>query len=160
MAILKIFITLFKRLGKLFGGKDKNPGNKVAGEKRIAIYGPSAVGKTVFFAMLAREAEDDEIFTMSPADEAGKTAKVINSNRQTLEGGEWLAGSIETTELNFRVNSSKLSGTKGFPFNTQDYRGETIEEDSEEVVRLLEWMSGADAIMFVVSPDDRWPRAR
>ena len=163
MALFKFISNIFKKIAKLFGGKKgKKAGpvdDRLPGERRIGIYGPSSVGKSVFFTMLyqacsmsgpggGRRAARD--FNLSPANQ--QTGAMLKNNLDTLRGGEWLPGTVEESALEFKAT---LQGGKQFPFSTRDYKGETVDLEQEGAARekLIEYFRNCDGILFMIAPE-------
>jgi hypothetical protein len=155
MALLKFLINIFKAIGKPFKGKKGGKGKEAAadrlpGERRIGIYGPSNVGKSVFFTMLYKACRHDQEFRLDPEDP--NTGKQLINNLNILRSGEWLPGTVEETQLNFKA---AIRGGSQFPFSTRDYKGETIdlEQDSAAKENLIRYFQACDAILFLLSPE-------
>jgi hypothetical protein len=156
VALIKFFVNLLKKIFKLFGGaKKKGKGaqaqsDRQPGERRIGIYGPSNVGKSVFFTMLYKACRHDQEFRLDPEDPA--TGKQLINNLNILRSGEWLPGTVEETQLNFKA---AIRGGSQFPFSTRDYKGETIdlEQDSTAKEALIRYFQSCDAILFLLSPE-------
>lgn len=163
MAVFKFVAAIFKKIGKLFGGgkgkKGKVVDDRLPGERRIGIYGPSSVGKSVFFTMLyqacsmssgpgGRRAARD--FNLSPANQ--QTGAMLKNNLDTLRAGEWLPGTVEESALEFKAT---LQGGKQFPFSTRDYKGETVDLEQEGAARekLIEYFRNCDGILFMIAPE-------
>lgn len=163
MALFKFLSAIFKKIAKLFGGakgkKGKPVDDRLPGERRIGIYGPSSVGKSVFFTMLyqacsmssgpgGRRAARD--FNLSPANQ--QTGALLKNNLDTLRGGEWLPGTVEESGLEFKAT---LQGGKQFPFSTRDYKGETVDLEQEGAARekLIEYFRNCDGILFMIAPE-------
>ncbi len=152
MGFLKLFAKLFKKIKGLFS-KKKGKGDestRLPGERRIGIYGPSNVGKSVFFTMLYKACRQDREFNLSPDDQG--TGKQLVNNLNTLRAGEWLPGTVEETALNFKAS---MRGGSQFPFSTRDYKGETVdlEQEGSAKEKLIAYFQDCDAILFMLSPE-------
>lgn len=153
MALFKFLAKIIKKIAKLFGGrkgKDEVVSDRLPGERRIGIYGPSAVGKSVFFTMLYNACRRDREFNLAPNDQ--QTGAQLLNNLNTLRSGEWLAGTVEESELNFMAS---LRGGAQFPFSSKDYKGELVdlEQDSPSRADLIAYFRDCDAILFLLSPE-------
>ena len=153
MALFKFLAKIFKKIAKLLGGrkgKDEVVSDRRPGERRIGIYGPSAVGKSVFFTMLYNACRGDREFNLAPDDQ--QTGAQLLNNLNTLRSGEWLSGTVEETELNFKAS---LRGGASFPFSSKDYKGELVdlEQDSPSRADLIAYFRDCDAILFLLSPE-------
>lgn len=153
MALIKFLAKIFKKIAKLFGGgkrKEAVTSDRLPGERRIGIYGPSAVGKSVFFTMLYNACRSDREFNLAPDDQ--QTGAQLLNNLNTLRAGEWLAGTVEESELNFKAS---LRGGASFPFSSKDYKGELVdlEQDSPSRADLIAYFRDCDAILFLLSPE-------
>lgn len=153
MAIFKLLAKIFKKLGKLLSGrkgKDAVPSDRKPGERRVGIYGPSSVGKSVFFTMVYNACKTDSEFNLSPEDQA--TGRDLLNYLNTLRQGEWLSGTVDSSELNFRAS---IRGGANFPFSTKDYKGELVdlEHDSTARAELIAYFRDCDAILFMLAPE-------
>ena len=153
MALFKFLAKIFQKIAKLFGGKkgqDEAPSDRKPGERRIGIYGPSAVGKSVFFTMLYNSCRGDREFNLAPDDQ--HTGAQLLNNLNTLRSGEWLSGTVEESELNFKAS---LRGGASFPFSSKDYKGELVdlEQDSPSRADLIAYFRDCDAILFLLAPE-------
>lgn len=151
MAFFKLIGRVFKKVGSLFSRRKKDEAStRLPGERRIGIYGPSNVGKSVFFTMLYKACRQDREFNLSPDDP--QTGRQLVNNLNTLRSGEWLPGTVEESELNFKAS---LRGGSQFPFSTRDYKGETVdlEQESSAKEKLIDYFQDCDAILFMLSPE-------
>lgn len=154
MALFKFIANIFKKIKKLFGGGKKKGqaggAERLPGERRIGIYGPSNVGKSVFFTMLYKACKTGRDFRLDPDDH--QTGLQLVNNLNTLRSGEWLPGTVEEQELNFKA---AIRGGSQFPFSTRDYKGETVDLEQEGAAKekLIEYFQDCDAILFLLSPE-------
>jgi len=153
VALFKFLAKIFKKIAKLFGGrkgKAAEASDREPGERRIGIFGPSAVGKTVFFTMLYNACTNDREFNLAPNDP--RTGADLLRYLNTLRDGEWPTGTVDDLDLNFRAS---LRGGSAFPFSSKDYKGELVdlEQESPERAELIAYFRDCDSILFLLSPE-------
>jgi len=160
-------ISLTKRIIHKFKKKKEKPGKgpPVPEGNKIAVFGHTNVGKTVFFVMAHEAGRDDLNFRLDTKDD--QTAAELLSNLRLLEGLEATVSdgmraekrverrfpppTSETKVLNF---VAVLNQSKRFDFTSLDYRGEiaSIEEQPELKEELIKFCLKSNCILFFIEP--------
>jgi hypothetical protein len=165
--MLKI-LALFKKLKAK--RKKKKEGEKGApptpGVNKIAVFGHTNVGKTVFFVMAHEASRADVRFRLDTRDDL--TAAELLSNLKMLRGLE--ASVVEGARTEKRVERrfppptsetkalsfvAVLKQRKRFDFTSLDYRGEiaSIDEQPELKEDLINFCVESDCILFFIEPE-------
>jgi len=161
-------LALFKKLKAK--RKKKKAGEKEAPRapevNKIAVFGHTNVGKTVFFVMAHEATRDDLRFRLDTRDD--QTASELLSNLKMLRGLE--ASVVEGARAEKRVERrfppptsetkalsfvAVLNQRKRFDFTSLDYRGEiaSIDEQPELKEDLINFCVESDCILFFLEPD-------
>jgi GTPase SAR1 family protein len=160
-------ISLTKKILHKFKKKKEKPGKgpQVPEGNKIAVFGHTNVGKTVFFVMAHEAGREDVDFRLDTKDD--QTAAELLSNLRLLEGLEATVAdgmrsekrverrfpppTSETKVLNF---VAVLNQSKRFDFSSLDYRGEiaSIEEQPELKEELIKFCLKSNCILFFIEP--------
>lgn len=163
MKVLALFKKLKAKRKKKAGEKEAPPAPRVS---KIAVFGHTNVGKTVFFVMAHEAARDDLRFRLDTRDD--QTASELLSNLKMLRGLE--ASVVEGARTEKRVERrfppptsetktlsfvAILKQRKRFDFTSLDYRGEiaSIDEQPELKEDLINFCVESDCILFFIEPD-------
>ncbi|MFQ6032024.1 MAG: hypothetical protein ACE5K2_03805, partial [Candidatus Zixiibacteriota bacterium] len=151
-----------KRKKKKEGEKEVPPVPKA---NKIAIFGHTNVGKTVFFVMAHEMAREDIDFRLDAKDDL--TASELLSNLRLLKGLEVSvsegARAEKKVERRFPPPTSEtkslsfvavLNQRKRFDFASLDYRGEiaSIDEQPELKEDLIKFCIESDCVLFFIEP--------
>lgn len=165
--MLKI-IALFKKIASKLKRKKKEErgkGPEVPEGNKIAIFGHTNVGKTVFFVMAHEAARQDLRFRLDTKDD--QTASELLSNLKLLEGLEVAVSDgmraekrVErrfpppTSQTKFLNFVAVFNQRKRFDFTSLDYRGEiaSIEEQPELKEDLIKFCLKSNCILFFIEP--------
>ena len=163
LRILAFFKKLRIKRKKKKKGEEKGP--QIPEGNRIAIFGHTNVGKTVFFVMAHEAARQDPDFRLDTKDD--QTASELLSNLRLLKGLDVSVSegartekpverrfpppTSETKLLNF---VAVLNQRKRFDFMSLDYRGEiaSIEEQPELKEDLTKFCLESNCVLFFIEP--------
>ncbi len=163
LRILAFFKKLRAKRRKKKKGEEKAP--QIPEGNKIAIFGHTNVGKTVFFVMAHEAAREDPDFRLDTKDD--QTASELLSNLRLLKGLEVSVSegartekrverrfpppTSETKLLNF---VAVLNQRKRFDFMSLDYRGEiaSIEEQPELKEDLTKFCLESNCVLFFIEP--------
>lgn len=163
LRIIALFRKIKNKLKKKKEAKGKGP--QIPEGNKIAVFGHTNVGKTVFFVMLHEAAMKDPHFRLDTKDD--QTASELESNLRLLKGLEASVSegvrtekrverrfpppTSETKLLNF---VAVLNQRKRFDFTSLDYRGEiaSIEEQPELKESLIKFSVNSDCVLFFIEP--------
>jgi hypothetical protein len=163
LRILAFFKKLKAKRKKKKKGEEKAP--QLPEGNKIAIFGHTNVGKTVFFVMAHEAAREDPEFRLDTKDD--QTASELLSNLRLLKGLEVSVSdgarterrvdrrfpppTSETKLLNF---VAVLNQRKRFDFMSLDYRGEiaSIEEQPELKEDLTRFCLESNCVLFFIEP--------
>lgn len=127
--------------------------SKLAGPKRVALFGHRAVGKTTLLSMFYRQASGGEVRGLRLAATDHRTREYFADKINRLECGEPAPATLAETELKVRLyrEESKLD------LILKDYQGEHTSLGSNEPIH--EFFSDCDAVLLCLDPEAAHNRA-
>ncbi len=152
------FISLFKRgtakakrisaETKEIKGRRKKGGKR---ERKIGIFGHTRSGKTVFFTMLWHKTHGRRDFSLETDDY--QTRQDMSGYYDLLASGKWPPPTA--TERKYRF-TAVIDSTIRYPFESQDYRGESVSIDREVEAgkEFLEYFESCDCVFILVDAED------
>lgn len=120
---------------------------RLAGAKRIALFGHRNVGKTTLLAMFYRQASTGQVSGLRLAAGDAASAEYLAEKIAQIESGEPPAGTLAETELRLRL----YHGPARFDLIVKDYQGEHVTLGSDEPIQAF--FADCDAVLLCLDPE-------